>query len=316
MSYVRLPQALDGAKMDTRQLTDGSDTVDRQVAVIGDPTNVSRLLLIDGEGGILTRNKPAVLSAVTANLTNVNDSIKVDCSDISNLNVAILGGTFSGHNATFEVSFNSTDGTDGQWYTVQAVRSNSNTIETTSGALSATPAYSWEVSVNGCKWFRARLNAITSGTSNWLAMGAPYATDNVPAIPTHAVTQSGTWTVVPAPSTTSGHAPTTHHRISGATTNATSVKGSAGVVNNIVVSNDGATKAFFKLYNKASAPTVGTDTPVATVLIPAGATIPIPMGPLGLRMTTGIAYALTGAIAVADTTAVGSDQLSVHMSYA
>lgn len=316
MSYVLLPQALDGAKMDTRQLTDGSDTVDRQVAVIGDPTNVSRLLLIDGEGGILTRNKPAVLSAVTANLTNVNNSIKVPCNDICNLNVALLSGTFAGHNATFEVSLNSTNGTDGNWHTVQAVRSNANTIETTSGALSAAPAYYWEVSVNGCTWFRARLNAVTSGTSAWLAIGSPFATDNVPAVATHAVTGSGNFSAVPTANTGGAHASTTHHLISAATTNATSVKSSAGVVNEIIVSNDGATKAFFKLYNKASAPTVGTDTPVATVLIPAWQTIPIPMGPLGLRLTSGIAYALTGAITVADQTAVSASQLSVHMSYA
>lgn len=57
---------------------------------------------------------------------------------------------------------------------------------------------------------------------------------------------------------------------SAATTNATSVKTSGGTIYNIVASNTGAAAAYLKIYNKASAPTVGTDIPVHTCVIPAG----------------------------------------------
>lgn len=108
---------------------------------------------------------------------------------------------------------------------------------------------------------------------------------------------------------------TTHHAISAATTNATSVKASAGTVNHIVVNNVNAAVRYFKLYNKASAPTVGTDTPVLTLAIPAGSVQSIVLGTRGLRLGTGIAYALTTGITVADTGAVAVSEHAVHISY-
>jgi hypothetical protein len=108
---------------------------------------------------------------------------------------------------------------------------------------------------------------------------------------------------------------TTHHLISAATTNATSVKASAGTVNHIVVSNVNAAVRYFKLYNKASAPTVGTDTPVLTLAIPPASVQSIVLGTRGLRLSTGIAYALTTGIAVADTGAVAASEHAVHISY-
>lgn len=110
-------------------------------------------------------------------------------------------------------------------------------------------------------------------------------------------------------------ASTHHNLISAATTNATSVKTSVGTINDLVLSNNGAAARYFKLYNKASAPTVGTDTPIRTVMIPAGGTVVMDCGVFGLRCSTGIAYALTAGIAVADTTAVAAAEVVVNMSY-
>ena len=56
---------------------------------------------------------------------------------------------------------------------------------------------------------------------------------------------------------------------SAATTNATNVKATAGNIYTINLSNNGAAAAYFKLYNKATAPTVGTDTPLDVITIPA-----------------------------------------------
>lgn len=110
-------------------------------------------------------------------------------------------------------------------------------------------------------------------------------------------------------------APTPHHAISAASTNATSVKASSGTINNIIVCNLNAAVRFFKLYNKATAPVVGTDTPVLTQAIPAGQSIPIDLGSRGLFLGTGIAYALTTGIAVTDVGAVAANEHAIHMSY-
>jgi hypothetical protein len=123
---------------------------------------------------------------------------------------------------------------------------------------------------------------------------------------TVAATQSGTWVLQPA---------TLASYISAATTNATSVKASAGTVYSIDLSNANAAVRWFKLYNKASAPTVGTDTPVFRALIPAsgGRTISFPNG---LTFSTGIAFALVTGAADSNTSAVAANELTVNIGYA
>jgi hypothetical protein len=110
---------------------------------------------------------------------------------------------------------------------------------------------------------------------------------------------------------------TPHHLVSAATTNATSLKASPGQVGSIVVSSINAAIRYLKLYNKASAPTVGTDTPVHVIPIPgntAGAGAVVPFG-AGLEFTTGIAYALTTGITNTDTGSVAASEITVAIAY-
>lgn len=109
--------------------------------------------------------------------------------------------------------------------------------------------------------------------------------------------------------------PSTYVLNSAATTNAAAVKATAGNVYSIVVSNISATAAFFKLYNKASAPTVGTDVPVITIPVAAGATVTMGFERVGMRFTTGIATATTRLAPVADATAIGAGELQIMVSY-
>jgi hypothetical protein len=109
--------------------------------------------------------------------------------------------------------------------------------------------------------------------------------------------------------------PTTSFVNSAATTNATSVKASAGTVYNITASNTGAAAAFVKFYNKATAPTVGTDVPVFTIAIPASGTVTIAPAMLGIRFSTGIALAITNLAADTDTTVIAAAQVKVATSY-
>ena len=128
------------------------------------------------------------------------------------------------------------------------------------------------------------------------------------------IASDNTVSVASSPSATVGTT-TFHHLISAATTNATSVKATAGNVGVISVGNNATSKRFFKLYNKASAPTVGTDTPIMTVMLPPGETISVPVGPYGLALNAGIAYAIVQNIAVSDATAVAVNDVCVHIAY-
>lgn len=102
--------------------------------------------------------------------------------------------------------------------------------------------------------------------------------------------------------------------LSAASTNATSAKASAGQVYGWFLSNQNAAVRYLKLYNKASAPTVGTDTPVMTVAIPAGASANVEYTN-GITFATGIAYALTTGVADADTGAVAANEIVVNLLY-
>jgi len=104
--------------------------------------------------------------------------------------------------------------------------------------------------------------------------------------------------------------------VSAATTNATSVKASAGQVYNIQAFNTNASSPrYLKLYNKASAPTVGTDTPIKTILIPPASSGVVIEISNGLAFSTGIAFALTGAMADNDTTAIAANEVVVNVDW-
>lgn len=105
--------------------------------------------------------------------------------------------------------------------------------------------------------------------------------------------------------------------VSAASTNATSLKASAGQVYSVTASSVNAAVRYLKFYNKASAPTVGTDTPVYVLPIPgntAGAGITHSF-PVGLEFPTGIAWALTSGATVADTGAVSASEHIISIGY-
>jgi hypothetical protein len=121
-----------------------SDT-DSASAANGDYTS----LQTDEVGRLKVSSQPASYPDITGDITAVQATINTpvaggtvtgDVSRASNV-MAFCLGTFAGINVTFEGSLEATG--DNNWFGVQAVRSNANTIETATGALSAAPAYAW-----------------------------------------------------------------------------------------------------------------------------------------------------------------------------
>jgi hypothetical protein len=100
-----------------------------------------------------------------------------------------------------------------------------------------------------------------------------------------------------------------------ATTNSQLVVTGAKNLFTIDVSNDSSTKFWLKLYNKASAPTVGTDVPVMRFLVPANTVqeFVIPQH-YGAYFSLGIGFATTGAVADSDTTAITAGSV-VNINY-
>jgi hypothetical protein len=106
---------------------------------------------------------------------------------------------------------------------------------------------------------------------------------------------------------------------SAATTNgALVITGTSGLTS-LYATNTGAGAAFVKLYNKATAPVVGTDIPEMVIPIPAAvAGLPGVAAPnigfIGMRFALGLGIAITGGAADTDTSAVAAGQVKVKLS--
>jgi hypothetical protein len=103
---------------------------------------------------------------------------------------------------------------------------------------------------------------------------------------------------------------------SAATTNAALLSSVPVDIYHISATNTTASLKYLKLYNKKSAPVVGTDVPtMAIALQPTNVLTQIPID-LGLYFNQGLAIAITGAAADADATAVAAgDVVGLNILY-
>lgn len=104
--------------------------------------------------------------------------------------------------------------------------------------------------------------------------------------------------------------------VCGASDNDASIKASAGQVYGYSVYSAETTPVFVKLYNKASAPTVGSDTPMLRFGIPEEAVADggvqiSEWWPQGVAFDTGIAIAVLASLTDAGTSALASADLTI-----
>ena len=104
------------------------------------------------------------------------------------------------------------------------------------------------------------------------------------------------------------------HLISALSTNANSVKGSPGIVTGYFLVNTAGVYRYVKLYNKASSPNVGTDTPRCVYGIPPASAANSTLDP-PVAFETGIGLAVVGGIADSDSTAVGANDVAVTLYF-
>lgn len=117
--------------------------------------------------------------------------------------------------------------------------------------------------------------------------------------------------VTQVPQTQTGGFNTFSRLVTAATTNATSVKNVAANIGGGHVLNTSGTAMYFKLFNKASSPTVGTDVPMLTILVPANAQVSLDdfIPAMGVRLSLGLAYCLTAGPLHTDTVAVAAGSI-------
>ncbi|MDB5160331.1 MAG: hypothetical protein JWO99_594 [Candidatus Saccharibacteria bacterium] len=286
--------------------------------------NSAPVVIASDQVAIQTSGSTTALStAAWTSATTVNTALTIATTGYSTMTMTMSNtSTMTAGVLTFEASPDA--GTT--WFAIALGRVDSYTTETTY-TLSAVANRAWSTSVDGFNAFRVRLSTVITGTGTATIKMAAVSTAIEPivtvgqataaSLQTTAILATGANLVgkVNITTQTTGGA-TGFTLISAATTNATFVKASAGVLYMLTATNNSATVAFLKMYNKASAPTVGTDTPVMTFMIPPNGGVMVPIPPTGITFSTGIAYALTGLATLADTTAVSLAQIQLNGAYA
>ncbi len=92
------------------------------------------------------------------------------------------------------------------------------------------------------------------------------------------------------------------------------IKNSAGQVYGWYLFNNAVTTRYVKLYNKASAPVLASDTPLFTIPIPAGAAANV-LGANGITFSLGIGWAATTGVAANDTGAPSANDVIGNLFY-
>lgn len=226
----------------------------------------------------------------------INLALPTNCSAVA----VMVSGTYAGVTFAADISEDGTLFENG----MQGFNSQS-AVTATSFSPGTNGIKRYVFPVNNAGYLRLRATAWTSGNANIAVYALPTFASPTGIITTQAVTLA-------AP-TTGGLARS--RLLSAATTNATLVKSTAGQLYTIHGHNSAASDRYLKLYQKATAPIVGTDTPVETHVLKAGQPFRLDFTQYGNTFATGIAYAITANLPDNDTTAIGASEVVLVLHY-
>jgi len=273
-----------------------------------------------GARGALPFEDMAQSGAVTGAIAASGDAVSLA---LAAYNGAVFAwwGTFAGAGLAFEASYEPNLAT---WVAISALPAAGGAPVTSLSNQSAANAY--EVYAPGALAVRVRSTALTSGPMNVRAIPVAMMQDVAPAvaggsIDFNAVSSSSNKLIgdvaVSPRATSAGLASVARLASAAASTNAATVKTSAGRLYKARGYNAATSARYLKLYNKASAPTVGTDAPVVTIALAPSKEFDLDLLPIGEYFSTGIAYALTTGAADADTGALtAADVVGLAFWYA
>jgi hypothetical protein len=264
--------------------------------------NGANTLAVDSAGALTANNAASQVYNYTATGAVAGTPViisSIDCSQFREISVQIVSAG-TGFFLTGQIS---NDGTN--WVSCPFVNQGG-TIA--SSSVATVTFYNYQLL--GARFFRIQQTAAqTAGTTTIVAYASQQATPKL----YQSVTVSSGF-VTPAALVGQGFS-SYHTLISAASTNATSVKAVQGSIGTCVLTNTSLTFKYVKFFNLGVAPTVGTSTPVIQFPIAPNSTLDVSMSFAGLRLNSGISYAITGGSALLDNTAVGAGEVLVNLTY-
>jgi hypothetical protein len=272
------------------------DGQDAQVSVSGTVAiSNSSVEIANDTGNPIPVGPAATLQVTGSAAANNTDLFSVNCSQYRGINFQITGtwvGTIS-----FQVS---NDNTNWVGFSGQSAVAGTNFPATT-----ATNGVFFGL-LAGYQFFRLRFTAYTSGTASVLCFLTRESFTPATAV-------AGGNFLINGNANAPGNLVYTVN--SAATTNAASIKATGANLYGLSVMNASATTKYVRLFNRTSAPTVGTDVPIMVVAVPATSSKEIEYVP-AVRFGTGLAVAITGGAAATDSTAVAAGDVQLLVSYA
>lgn len=149
-------------------------------------------LVFNSTGRAKVSAKPAASVATTGSITTSTSIVAMECARETGATL-VLTGTFTGVNMAFEFSIDSTNGTDGNWFSLLGSRTNTEIIELVSGVVATGLSYGWQFSLPpGSTYIRTRATAFTSGAANVTWKPGAFSSDPVARVNTLA---AGTATI-------------------------------------------------------------------------------------------------------------------------
>lgn len=133
------------------------------------------------------------------------------------------------------------------------------------------------------------------------ARGGSGQAQAMPVIPTGTQTIQGSINLAPSGSTLNVTNPTKVN--TAATTNASTPRNVASRIDGWHLTNTAAAVRYVKIFNKATAPTLGTDVPVLVIALPPGELSEVIL-PVSLHLSSGFSLAVTAGAADTDATAL------------
>lgn len=248
----------------------------------------------NGARGILPFEDIGQSGAVSGAITASGQTVVVPVAAQNGV-VFAWWGTFAGIALAFEACY---EESLSNWVAVSAQSASGGSPATSVSSISTLAAY--EVYAPGALAVRIRSTAYTSGTMNVRAVPVSMMQDVAPAVAGGNLIIGG----VQAYASSGGISSVNRLLSAAASVNATSVKAAAGRLYKVRGYNSAAAVRYLKLYNKASAPTVGTDVPVAVHALKPSDVFDVDFGSIGEYFATGIAFALTTGSSDADTGAL------------
>lgn len=241
------------------------------------------------------------MSKASGAFSAAGQTVVLDVREANSAAVHLVGGgvAATGIGLVFEATLDAVTPGDAaseaaaKWFRVEGTRTQGSTIEdapTNIGlAIGAALTYAWKLNVTSYAAVRVRCSARTAGDVVATIIGTRFPTEPAPTV-------RGSMTANP---------PTgTKHRLkTAASTNLANLVNSPCNLDVLTISNPTATPAFLKLYDKATAPVIGTDVPELIVPIPANSFQAIPFPNTGHRFAAGLGHAVVAGGAEADATA-------------